>query len=272
MTSNNKKWLIIPVILLLAAGSIGAWIYSGASDSAEAEGDIAANESITPAAGEDEAVVTEQAVTDQPAADGPQSTAADATSVSPKDIRVTVNGTDPKFPRSIGSIDAPVTIVEYSSLTCPHCAHAHETVLPQLIRDYVDTGKVRIVFNDFPLNKEAMDASKVSRCVSNDQYFNFLTLLFSDIEAWAYSGNHPNALITNATLTGLSPERAKECLNDPKLEQALLEGIQAATGGKNAVSSTPTFILNDGAKVIQGARPYGEFKAAIDALLAPKAE
>jgi len=158
-------------------------------------------------------------------------------------------------------------MVEYSSLTCPHCAHAHETVLPQLIKEYVQTGKLRIVFSDFPLNKEALDASKVSRCVSNDQYFGFLTLLFGDIEKWAYSGNHPQALITDATLTGLSADKAQACIDNKELENAIIAGEQDAATNKS-VNSTPTFIMNDGAKIIQGAQPYSTFKAAIDELLA----
>jgi len=257
---STNKWAIPAVVILLAVAAIGAWTYRAGSDASEAEGDIVANESVAPASGENGAA--------EPTLEETQPVVDEAT-VKPQDIKITVDGATPETPRSIGNVDAPVTMVEYSSLTCPHCAHAHETVLPRLIKDYVETGKLRIVFSDFPLNKEALDASKVSRCVANDQYFNFLTLLFGNIEKWAYSNNHPDALITNATLTGLPADKARACLEDKQIENALVASIQDANTNKG-VNSTPTFIFNDGAKTIMGARDYSEFQAAIEDLLAGK--
>jgi protein-disulfide isomerase len=270
-------FIIIPLIAIIAIGGAGAVWYQ--HNDSESEEDIAANDlsnDIAPATGD--AVVPDSAVMtptpDAKAEEGlklpgaePQAAPADAPKMaSPSDIHIVADGMDPKSPRSIGKLDAPVTMIEFSSLTCPHCAHAHETVLPQLVKDYVETGKLRIVFSDFPLNQEAMDASKVSRCVANDQYFNFLTMLFGSIEQWAYSGNHPNALVQDATLTGLSEARARECLGDTTLEKAIVAGVQDAVT-KYHVDSTPTFVLNDGAQTISGARPYADFTSAIDALI-----
>lgn len=267
---NKSLFLIIPAVIILAIGAAGAmWYHASGAD--EMEGDLAAHEvadndelpapdDIAPATGDEAAAATET-----PAA-GPMSTP----DVKASDIHVTVQGTDPKSPKSIGSIDAPVTMIEYSSLTCPHCAHAHETVLPKLIKQYVETGKLRIVFNDFPLNQQAMDASKVSRCMGPDQYFGFLTLLFGTIEQWAYSNKHPETLIQDAVMAGLPEDKAKSCLADKDTEQAIIEGVQNAVRTYN-VQSTPTFILNDGAKRIEGARDFSEFQSAIDSLL-PKAQ
>lgn len=273
---KNVLFLLVPLVILIAAGAAGAMWYQHQQTS-ESEGDLAANDlgnDISPATGD--VLTPAPNTTDDDVAEGlklPDATTpapVDATApklATPADIHITVDGMDAKGPRSIGKLDAPVTMIEFSSLTCPHCAHAHETVLPQLIKDYVETGKLRIVFSDFPLNQQALDASKVSRCVANDQYFGFLTLLFGSIEQWAYSNNHPQALIQDATLTGLSEARAKECLGDTALEQAIMASVQEAVN-KYHVEATPTFVLNDGAKVISGARDYSDFKSAIDALLA----
>ncbi len=273
--------VLIGIISLVVVIAVGAGAYSWYQGQMNEEaGDIAANDlsnGTLPAAG------AEPTLDPTPAtADGPQSVpgmnlqdaataqqADEAKLAKPQDVHVTVDGIDPKAPRSIGKLDAPVTMIEYSSLTCPHCAHAHATILPQLIKDYVETGKLRIVFSDFPLNQQALDASKVSRCVANDQYFGFLTMLFGSIETWAYSGTHPQPLIQTATLTGLSADKARECLNNTDVENALVQGVQEAAQ-KYKINSTPTFVFNDGKKMIAGARPYAEFQAAIDSLLPAK--
>ena len=286
-----RKFLfgVISLVAVIAIGA-GAYALYQQQQNSESASDIAANDlsnNNAPAAGDDAAPAPTLTKTDTAPVmrDGPQSTPgqpapidvnkaaatqnapepADATLAKPQDIHITVDGVDPKAPRSIGKLDAPVTMIEFSSLTCPHCAHAHETVLPQLIKDYVQTGKLRIVFSDFPLNQEALDASKVSRCVPNDQYFGFLTILFSTIEQWAYSNNHPAALLQDATLAGLPMDRARACLGDTALEQSIVQGVQEAVA-KYHVEATPTFVLNDGKATISGARPYADFKAAIDAL------
>jgi protein-disulfide isomerase len=274
---RHMRKILLSIVTLAALAGIGAGGYAWYQHAQSAEGveDIAASDIPTP--NNDIAPSTGNATP----LSGPQSTPvahgghdhatpqADPSLAKPDDVHITVDGVDPKAPRSIGKLDAPVTMIEYSSLTCPHCASAHATVLPQMIKDYVETGKLRIVFSDFPLNKPALDASKVSRCVANDQYFGFLTMLFGSIEQWAYTNNHPNALIQTATLTGLSADKARECMNDTNIEAALIKGVQDAIA-KYKVESTPTFILNDGAATIAGARPYAEFKAAIDALIAEK--
>lgn len=259
---NKSLYVIIPAILVLGIGAATAVSYQNRAKS-EMEGDLAVHSTestteIAPATGED----TTAAAVSTPAGQ----TSAPQT-VMPSDVHVTVEGTDPKSPKSVGSIDAPVTMIEYSSLTCPHCAAAHVTVLPRLIKDYVETGKLRIVFSDFPLNEQAMDASKVSRCMGPDQYFSFITLLFSSIEQWAYSGKHPDTLLQNAALAGLPKDKAKSCLEDKDVEQALVAGVQDAVRSYG-VNSTPTFVLNNGEKTVMGARPYEDFKAAIDELLA----
>ncbi|MCB1539221.1 MAG: DsbA family protein [Alphaproteobacteria bacterium] len=270
----RKKILLftIPLILLIAAG--GAYsLHSKPNPASETAGDFAeqgiadnaVDNAIAPATGDVQKA-------DTPTPEGTSATttlppAADSAEVTDADIHITADGMDPKAPKSIGRSDAPVTMTEYSSLTCPHCGHAHETILPRLIKEYVETGKLRIVFNDFPLNQQAMDASKVSRCVAGDQYFGFLTMLFGSIEQWAYSNNHPQALLQDAVLAGLPEDRAKACLADTEIEKAIIAGVQQAISKYN-IQATPTFVFNDGKKIISGAQPYTVFQSTIDGLLA----
>lgn len=265
---NKALLFVVPVVILLAVGGLGAWWVSH-QPASETEGDLAQVQvtegTIETAAGDTlpapEGVTTPTDVSTpvvEGAAEGPISTPASAP------VSVVVEGTDPKFPKAVGKLDAPVTIYDFSSLTCPHCAEAHEKVLPLLIKEYVETGKARIVFSDFPLNKEAMDASKVARCMPADKYYGFLSLLFASIEQWVT--NHPQALIQNAVMAGLPEDQARACLGDEEIEKALAAGVQDAVN-KYQVHATPTFVLNDGKKVISGARPYIEFKLAIDGML-----
>lgn len=273
MSKFKNIWLVLPVVAGVAAVGYGAWIYmskpSGSEESYQmVEAGFDTGEALSEWAQNGDVTAVEPAAdqfSNQSAnlpLEGPSSAAV----VEIKDFEVVVDGVDPKAVRSIGRVDAPVTINDFSSLTCPHCANAHANILPRLIEDYVKTGKVRIVFNDFPLNQAALDGSKISRCVANDQYLGFMSMLFSSIEQWAYSNNPSESLVNNAVLTGLSPERARECLNDEDLEKAILMGLQEGAQTYK-VNSTPTFVVNHGAHVIRGAQAYGIFQRAIEAEL-----
>lgn len=268
LTMRNKTALFATIaFLVLAVGAAGAvWHFNKAPAESETDGDLA-QLSLTEPATAAPATADTAPETTSPLLTASTVEAAAEPTLSPADLHVVAVATDPKEPRSVGLATAPVTMTEFSSLTCPHCAAAHAHVLPQLIKDYVETGKLRIVFNDFPLNAQAMDASKVSRCVSNEQYFGFISLIFSTIEQWSDPSRHPNALIQDAVLSGLSDEKARACLADKDVEQAIVAGVQTGIE-KYAVNATPTFVFNDGAKVLQGARPYAEFKTVIEDLLA----
>jgi protein-disulfide isomerase len=164
--------------------------------------------------------------------------------------------------RSLGRADAPVTIIEYSSLTCPHCADFHRDVFGKLKSTFIDTGKVRYVLRDFPLEPRAMAAAIVARCVAPDRYFGFIEMLFADQQAWARSKDLLNELQVRAQLAGLSSDDFNACLNN----SALMQGIQkrAEEGQKQyGIESTPSFIVNG--KPLTGARTFADFEAAIAA-------
>lgn len=172
---------------------------------------------------------------------------------------------DPLAERALGRADAPVTIVEHSSLTCPHCADFHAETLPKIKEAYIDTGKVRLVFSDFPLNRLALGAAMVARCVDEDRYFGMLDTLFRSQRSWAASEQPLAELERLARFAGLTGDEFTACLDNRTLLQGIQERARAAQQAYG-INSTPTFIVN-GRKVV-GALPYDEFEAAIEAALA----
>jgi protein-disulfide isomerase len=144
----------------------------------------------------------------------------------------------------VGDAKATCTIIEYSSLACPHCAHFHETVYPALKKDYIDTGKVRMIFRDFPLNKPGFYAAKVARCSGPLKRFGFVGLYFQTQKSWVK--NDPEMteeLAAVARRGGMSREQFDTCLADKSVEQAVLADNQEGAT-RFQVESTPSFILN----------------------------
>lgn len=164
----------------------------------------------------------------------------------------------------LGRADAPVTIVEYASFTCPHCAHFHADILPELKKAYIDTGKARLVYRDFPLDRYALAASVVARCAANDRYFGLVDLLFREQPRWSGAKNPVAALAGLAMLAGISKKKLDACLGDEKLQKTVLQQRLAASQ-QYKVTSTPTLIVN-GAKY-GGDLTLEQFRAVIDAIL-----
>jgi protein-disulfide isomerase len=167
--------------------------------------------------------------------------------------------------RVLGNANAPVTIEEFASLTCPHCAEFTEQTLPQLKKDYIDTGKVKLIFRDFPLENVALQAAKLTRCAPPDRYYALIDVLYGSQNKWAGASDPTKALTQIGVLAGISPTQFKACLDSKELETAILqESIDAKQ--KHNVNSTPTFIFNGGDEKIVGALPYEQFVKVIDGL------
>ena len=164
---------------------------------------------------------------------------------------------------ALGKPDAPVTIVEYASMTCPHCAEFHNKVLPVLKEKYIDKGQARLVFREFPFDPRAEAGFMLARC-SDDKYFAMVDVLFKQQRTWASVENAKDALLQIARLAGFSQESFESCLTDQKL----LDDIRAVRQrGANdfKVEATPTFFIN-GDKY-SGALPVDEMSAIIDSKL-----
>lgn len=174
---------------------------------------------------------------------------------------------DPLSERVLGDPNAPITILEYSSLTCPHCATFHANTLPQLKKDYIDTGKVKLVFRDFPFDRAALQASMLARCSNPERYFGFLDVLFKSQNKWAGASDPAQALAQTGKLAGVGDQQFKECLANEALANKLIERRLEAEQ-KYQVQSTPTFVIMRGDTVekIVGAQPIAEFARVIDKL------
>ncbi|MGE0725955.1 MAG: DsbA family protein [Alphaproteobacteria bacterium] len=162
--------------------------------------------------------------------------------------------------RVIGKPDAPLTIIEYASLTCGHCASFHKDTLPKLKTEWLDTGKAKLVFRDFPLDGVALRAAMAARCMPEERYFPVLDVLFKNQDNWARARDPIAALGGIARLSGLSQEAFDACLKNEPLQKGILakafEGQQ-----QHKVESTPTFIV--GNEAIRGAVPWEEFERVL---------
>lgn len=164
----------------------------------------------------------------------------------------------------LGKADAPVTVVEYASLTCPHCAHFHKDVLPQLKARYIDAGKVKLVYRDFPLDQIALKAAVVAHCAGPERYFSFLNAMFSSQESWAYATDPVMALKQLARVGGLPEAEIDACLADRTMEDGVLRSrLDAQQQFK--VNSTPSFVING--KLVSGVQSIDDLAKVIDPLL-----
>jgi len=148
-----------------------------------------------------------------------------------------------KDDRILGNPEAPITIVEYASLTCPHCAHFTNEVLPEIKKEWIDTGKAKLVLRDFPLDEPALRAAMITRCAPPDRYYAFVDAFFAAQEKWVRSPDYREALTRLAKLGGMGKEQFDTCLKNTELENKIVEQRLKATQELD-VSSTPTFFVN----------------------------
>jgi Protein-disulfide isomerase len=162
----------------------------------------------------------------------------------------------------IGDANAPVTIVEYASMTCPHCASFHEHTFPALDDKYIKTGKVKFILREFPLDPRAEAGFMLARC-SDNKYYPMVDVLFKQQMNWAAVQDARTALLNIAKLAGFTQESFEACLTDQKL----LDDVRAvrAKGAELGVTATPTFFING--KKYSGAMSIEQMSAIIDPLL-----
>ena len=144
---------------------------------------------------------------------------------------------------ALGAADAKVTIVEYASLTCSHCAAFHRDTYPELKKRYIDTGKVRFVLREFPLDPLATAGFMLARCDGNDKYYPVTDLLFDRQSAWAFTQKPLDALQQMMRQAGFSQEKFEGCLKDKALYDAVM-AVRKHADEKLKVNSTPTFFIN----------------------------
>lgn len=200
--------------------------------------------------------ITEYAGT--PGGDADSPAASSTTATAAKTIHPVI-GADEFI---IGKPGAPITIVEYASLTCPHCARFHTETLPQLIANYIEPGKVRLVYRDFPLDRYALQGSMMARCAGRGRFLGFIDAMYKTQNAWSRSNNPTQSLARIGLHGGMSQKAFDACMENKEIETKVL--TQRADGQeKFSIISTPTLIING--RVYPGALSFAE----IDRILAP---
>jgi protein-disulfide isomerase len=164
----------------------------------------------------------------------------------------------------IGKADAKVTIVEYASMTCPHCKHFHDATLPEITKKYLDTGKARMVLREFPFDPRATAAFMLARCSAEDKYYPMVSVLFQQQMTWAPADDAQAALLQIARLAGFSEDSFKACLTNQKLLDDV-NSVRERASKDFGVESTPTFFING--KKYSGALSVEEMSAIIDSML-----
>jgi len=166
--------------------------------------------------------------------------------------------------KSFGSLEAPVTVIEYASLTCPHCRNFHVTTWPAVKEKYVDTGKVRFIMREFAFDPRASGGFMLARCAGEDKWYATVDLLYRSQEKWARAPDAASAFKSIMGMTGMSAAAVEACLTD----QSLLEKVATVmtTGQAYGVDSTPTFFINGEKR--QGALTIEQFSEIVDPMIA----
>jgi protein-disulfide isomerase len=164
-----------------------------------------------------------------------------------------------------GRADAPVEIIEYASMTCTHCAHFALTILPELQKRYIDTGKVKLVFREFPLDALALRGAMLARCAGPDRFFGVLQLMFQQQETWTRDKNPEAALERIGEIAGISKDQFNACMADKALMDKVVQSRMDAEKTYQ-IESTPSFVING--KVHTGAQTIDDLAKIIDPLLA----
>ena len=165
--------------------------------------------------------------------------------------------------QEMGSEAAPVTIIEYASMTCPHCANFAVNVLPKLKERYIDTGKVRFIFREFPFDPVATGAFMLARCADKDKYFPMIETLFQQQSKWAVR-DPMEPLLTIAKQAGFTESSFKECLANQKILDGI-EWVRNRAADKFKVNATPTFFING--EMHRGEMSLDEMEKAIQQYL-----
>ena len=145
--------------------------------------------------------------------------------------------------KKIGTEEANIEIIEFASLTCGHCAKFHNEVFPKIKKEFIDTGKVSFIYQDFPLDKFALKASVIARCSGEKKFFSFLKVLYSKQKDWTRTEDPFRSLLKIAKLGGLKNDEIKVCVGNKSIEDGILKQRLNASK-KFDIKATPTLYIN----------------------------
>ena len=163
----------------------------------------------------------------------------------------------------LGDPKAQVTMIEYASLTCPHCAHFSTQILPEVKKKWIDTGKVKLIYRDFPLDQVAAKAAQIAECAGKERYFGVIDLIFANQQSWATASDPIAALAKPLRIAGLGESEIKACLANEAMSNAVIADYKS--GETLGVNSTPTLIING--QLYPGARSVEELDGVFGKLV-----
>ena len=164
----------------------------------------------------------------------------------------------------LGNKDAKIVVIEYASMTCSHCANFHKEVYPKIKENYIDTNKIKFIFRDFPLDKQALFASVLAKCAPKDKYFNFVKLILTNQEKWISNDDtFMNKLRNIGKLAGLNENKINSCFKDEKMVDNIIR-TRSIGEEKYNISSTPSLIINEKK---YSAMSYENFEKIIENLI-----
>jgi protein-disulfide isomerase len=162
----------------------------------------------------------------------------------------------------LGDAKAPITMIEYASFTCPHCAHFAVAVLPEVKKKWIDTGKVKLIYRDFPLDQTALKAAQLAECAGKDKYFGVVDMIFETQPKWATASDPIADLAKSLRIAGMGDAEVKACLANDAVANGVIADYR---GGETlGVNSTPTLFING--EQFKGARSVEELDAAFGKL------
>jgi len=162
----------------------------------------------------------------------------------------------------LGDPNAPITVIEYASLTCSHCAHFHTQILPEIKKKWIDTGKVKLVYRDFPLDQIAAKAAQIAECAGNDKYFGVVDIIFRGQPQWATAADPLAELAKPLRIAGMGENEIKACLANDAMSNAVIKDYQG--GEAMGVNSTPTLFING--QLYRGSRSVDELDGVFSKL------
>lgn len=188
--------------------------------------------------------------------------------VQPVEERALIHLSNPHF---IGDEKAPITIYEYSSFGCSHCADFHLNTLKKLDEDFIKEGKIRVALVYFPIDKKSMQAAMVASCIPDEEYHNFVNTLFNKQREWSLSAKGTELIAKYASLHGIDTEKAFKCMKDDDIASEILANRQQGID-ELSIKGTPSFLIDDGEtqEVIPGALDYPLLKAYLSGKLLHK--
>src|SRR5258708_33555311 len=188
----------------------------------------------------------------RPAGPGPAPTAVAATPGKP--ALLAIQPTD----HVLGDPNAPVTLIEYASFTCPHCDHFATQILPEVKKKWIDSGKVKLIYRDFPLDQTAVKAAQLAECAGKDRYFAVVDMIFATQSTWAAASDPIAQLAQSLRIAGMGDKEVKACLANDAVANGVIADYR---GGETlGVNSTPTLFING--QQYRGTRTVDDLDAA----------